>query len=277
MKKVLLIHDLSCFTKSSLSVCFPLLESAGVECALLPTALLSTQSDGFPSLFCKPLSAECHDVMSKWREYGFTFDCLYSGYLACDEQIHIVKECIESFLPAGAPVLIDPVLGDDGILYPNLDEPHIKAMRELVTKASVITPNWTEAQLLINGSAENKPVCIEEAEVVIRKLHELSIGANVVITSVPSVFGTILNIAYDGNEIRYFSYEELKTSYPGSGDMFASLLLAFLLNEKPFFVAVKEAGDITTSAIEYSIKSCKERRLGVALSPAIKALRRYIG
>ncbi len=214
--------------------------------------------------------------MEKWKEYGFRFDCLYSGYLAHDEQIEIVNKCIDEFILPSSPVLIDPVLGDEGCLYPNLDEKHIAAMRSLIKRAGIITPNWTEAQLLVKGRAENNPVSVEEAENTARILHELSQGAHVVITSVPSVFGTILNVAYDGKEFRAFSYDELKVSYPGSGDMFASLLLAFILNSKPFFVAVKEAGDITTFALEECIASDKEKRLGISLSPAIKRLMRSI-
>lgn len=274
MKNALAIHDLSCFSKSSLTVVLPLLEAAGVECAVLPTAILSTQSDGFDDISVTDCSTACRGVISAWQRLGFSFDAIYSGYLASGDQGAIVSECISSFSRSGSTVLVDPVLGDNLGLYPGLTEAHIRQMRELIGKATVITPNWTEAQLLTDGRALYDSVSIERAREYAGRLYEES-GAAVVITSVPMSLGTLVNLAYDGKECRCFANDTLSPSLPGCGDMFASILLALLLDDNSFFVAVRKAGEITTEALRESLRLGREKRMGVMLPPAIRALGRY--
>lgn len=273
MKNALAIHDLSCCSKSSLTVVLPLLEAAGVECAVLPTAILSTQSDGFDDISVTDCSTACTDVMAKWKSLGFSFDAIYSGYLAGEDQGGIVADCISSFSRSSSAVLVDPVLGDNLGLYPGLTEEHVSQMRKLIRRATVITPNWTEAQLLTEGRALYESTSIKRAEEYARRLHEES-GAAVVITSVPAALGTLVNLAYDGKECRCFSNDTLSPSLPGCGDMFASLLLSLLLDENSFFVAVRLAGEITTEALRESLRCGREKRMGVMLHPAIKALGR---
>lgn len=274
MKNALAIHDLSCFSKSSLTVVLPLLEAAGIECAVLPTAVLSTQSDGFEDVFAADCSEACRGIIEKWKCLGFHFDAIYSGYLASDDQQDIVAECISSFSKPAAAVLVDPVLGDNLGLYPGLTDAHISQMRSLVGKATVITPNWTEAQLLLDGRALFESATIKRAEEYARGLFELSRAA-VVITSVPAALGTLVNLAFDGKECRSFSNDMLSPSLPGCGDMFASLLLSLLLDDNSFFVSVRRAGEITTEALRESLRCGREKRMGVLLYPAIRALGRY--
>lgn len=271
MKTALAIHDLSCYAKSSLTVVLPVLESAAVECAVLPTAILSSQSDGFGNLYSVSQSESCHEIMERWSAEGLVFDSVYSGYLDSPRQCDLVLEAVRRFSKPGTLILTDPVLGDGLELYQTMDEEQIGAMRSLIAHASIITPNWTEAQLLVDGKAEKESCSAHEAEEYARKLSLLS-GAKVVITSVPSFPGQLVNLAYDGKEVRIFSNEMLSPSYPGCGDLFASLLLSLLLSGWAFFPAVRKAGEIATYALSVSLREGRERRMGVAVAPAIRAL-----
>lgn len=271
MKSALAIHDLSCCSKSSLTVVLPLLEAAGVECAVLPTAILSTQSDGFEDLYAAECTTSCMEIISRWKRLGFRFDAVYSGYLASSLQSEVVLKAIESLRKESSTVLIDPVLGDGLSLYQGFTEEHIAQMRELVRKASIITPNWTEAQLLTDGKALFESTTLERAKVYASRLYEMS-GALVVITSVPVALGSVVNLAYDGKEARYFSNNALSPSLPGCGDMFASILLSLLLDDFSFFTAVRKAGEMTTEALRYSLSKGRERRMGVMLKSAIREL-----
>ena len=54
--RIAAIHDLSGFGKCSLTVALPILSASGVECACIPTALLSTHTGGFTGYTFKDLS-----------------------------------------------------------------------------------------------------------------------------------------------------------------------------------------------------------------------------
>ena len=151
-KSVLAIHDLSCHAASSLSVVLPLLLSAGLDTSFLPSALLSSQSDGFDNLFVRDLSRECDEIMDRWKSYSLHFDCLYTGYLASESQLELVLRARSAFLSPSSLIVTDPVMGDEGKLYQNLGSSHIAMMKSLCRGSSVITPNYTEALLLAGRS-----------------------------------------------------------------------------------------------------------------------------
>ena len=274
MKSALAIHDLSCYSKSSLTVVLPILECAGVECAVLPTAILSTQSDGFEDIFSQDCTNSCSTIIEKWKSLDFHFDAIYSGYLASSKQEELVLSSISAFKKKDTLVLVDPVLGDNMSLYQGFTDMHIKQMRSLIKKANIITPNWTEAQLLLNGKAVDESTTLSIASTKAKELYKES-GASVVITSVPLSLGNLVNLAYDGSEVRCFSNDLLSPSLPGCGDMFASLLLSLLLENNSFFVSVRMAGEITTAALKESLRCNREKRMGIMLKPALKLLSSY--
>lgn len=271
-KSVLAIHDLSCHAASSLSVVLPLLIAAGVETSFLPSALLSSQSDGFDNLYVRDLSDECDEIMKRWMSYPLHFDCLYTGYLASGTQLELVQKARRSFIDGSALIVTDPVMGDEGRLYQNLDRSHIKLMKSLCRGASVITPNYTEALLL---TGEEKDV---KAEITLHEAQDLSFtlyreyGACAVITSLPLAGGCHANMACDGKEARAFSYEELMAHYPGCGDLFSSLLVSFLLSGESFFVSVRKSGEIANYAIKETLREGRERREGVSVSHAVRRM-----
>ena len=43
-KRVAAVHDISCFGRCSLTVALPIISAAGIECAVVPTAVLSTHT-----------------------------------------------------------------------------------------------------------------------------------------------------------------------------------------------------------------------------------------
>ena len=142
---VLAIHDLSCFSKSSLTVALPVMEALSVETAVLPTALLSTQTDGFDDIYIRDLSGDMTAIDGRFSSLGLRFDGIYSGFLASVEQIDIVSSIIDKYATL---TLVDPVMGDDGKLYQTITEDHAAAMIRLARKADIITPNFTEASII---------------------------------------------------------------------------------------------------------------------------------
>ena len=257
MSKVIAIHDLSLWSKSSLSLVHPVLEAMGHETFLLPTMILSTQSDGYPHLEKIDLSSSVYSYYKCIKDYGYSFDAVYSGYLGNVDTAKAVGMIAEE---ESTFTLVDPVLGDNGELYQDL-------------KAE-ITPNITEASILTESSMLERYTNAEISS-LIDKLKGIGPGRGV-ITSVPLSIGQLANVAYDEDEMRLFSFEDLGVSYPGSGDLFASLFLSMCLAGYSFFTAVKLSGEITSRAVRYAKESKRERRMGISLVPVMEDVRKIL-
>ncbi len=268
MSDILAIHDLSSYGKSSLSVVIPVLESLGSECSSLPTALLSTQSDGFEPLYMQDLTNAMRSIFSMHKSINLHFDAVYSGFLGSSEQIYTVEEIIKHY---NTFTLVDPVLGDNGKLYQTMEDNAVDNMRRLVHLASLITPNYTEAGLL-TGLEYSDSLSNHDIENLVGNMRTLGPESGV-ITSVPIKMG-LANIAYDRDCHRVFMFADAGISYPGSGDLFASILLALIMKKMSFFAAVKTATEIASYAISESKRKDRERRRGVMLSPVFEEIKR---
>ena len=152
-KRVLAVHDLSCYGTASLGVAVPVLTAFGHEVVAFPSVILSSTTD----IDRDPIALETTDwmrkVIDRWNEHRVTFDAIYTGWLANPKQIDLLTELCEVSVHDKTTVFIDPVLGDGGMLYPS-HEKLAKEMNRLVVKAQVITPNPTEAALLLKKSPQ---------------------------------------------------------------------------------------------------------------------------
>ncbi len=257
------IHDLSCYAKSSLTVVLPVLESMGIEACPLPTALLSTQTDGFDSYYFRDTTPELEGILDSWKQLSLRYDAIYSGFLGSEHQVQLITQFIEQQRILGSPlVLVDPVLGDDAELYGPITKGHVEAMRSLVQVADLITPNATEAALLLGLPFQEH---FEEQEALswARKLSLLT-GAQVVITSVPPLSEGFAVACHTEGKQFLIPYTRVDASYPGCGDLFASILLGNLLGKHSFQTSVNLAVTYTSLAIERTKEIGRERRLGVS-------------
>lgn len=271
-KIALAIHDLSCYSKSSLTVVIPVLESMGIECAVLPTALLSTQTDGFDSYFFQDETSAMRSIVEKHRELKIKFDGIYSGFLGSCEQIEIVESILKE--QYNSLKLVDPVLGDNGELYSTMSPRHVDEMRKLVALADVMTPNYTEA-LLLSGIDHVDGLNQNDIAILVDAMRGMG-PAEGVITSVPLAIGLKANIAYSPDSIRTFPFEQSDISYPGSGDLFASILFSSYLSTGSFFSASSLATELSSEAVFCSRREGRERRMGVDLGSVFASLRRKV-
>lgn len=269
---VLAIHDLSCYSKSSLTVVLPVLEALSVETAVLPTAVLSTQTDGFDDIFVKDEHLAMKEILSRFGKLGISFEGVYSGYLGSADEIETVEIAMKHF---GSLSFVDPVMGDNGSLYQTVDDELCASMVRLVRKADIITPNFTEAMILTgldDGFRAQGQKAIRDQISVLRSLGP----RRGVITGIPLQAGGLGNAAWDGDEIRLFQYEDAGVSYPGAGDLFASLLFGLVIKGGSFFGSVSHATAIATYVVAASKKAGRERRLGIMLSPVMSEIRRRV-
>lgn len=250
MSRVLSIQDLSCLGQCSLTAALPVLSACGVECAVLPTALLSTHTGSeFTSPVIRPLSDSMDAVAGHWRKMGITFDAIEIGYLGSKALIDAAGEAVTNLRRADSLVLLDPVMGDHGRFYSGFDQDYARAMRNLCAGCDLLVPNLTEACLLLDRSPApqdwDETACLE----LCAALTELGAGT-VVLTGVALRPHQLTNLVYtrDGRHA-LLNHVRLPGHYHGTGDLFASALLGRLLRGDTVFEAVRRAGRFVSAAI----------------------------
>ena len=151
---VLISQDLSCMGQVSLSVALPILGACGLKPTVLPTTILSTHTGGFGNNTYLDLSHEMTQITKHWQELDISFKAAYLGYLgenALDFWLQN-KELLSQKI-----ILIDPAMADHGKMYRGLSQQYIEKMRQLVTKATILTPNMTEAAFLLGKKLKRIP------------------------------------------------------------------------------------------------------------------------
>lgn len=251
MKKIAAIHDLSGYGRASLTVAIPILSHMGFQVCPLPTAILSAHSEykNFRSL---DLTDFMEEFIMHWKELGLSFDAIYSGYLASERQMDIVSRFFDDFKRENNFILVDPVLGDHGKLYPGLTSRMVDGMRELCSKAKIITPNLTEAQFLL-GASNQEEISTETAIEWCKALSQLG-PEHVIITSAPGhQSGVVATIAYNRTDQRTWRVicDHIPAAYPGTGDAFASVITGCMLNGD----SLPEALDRAVHFINMGIKA----------------------
>ena len=273
--RVAAIHDLSGFGRTSLTVVLPVLSALGVQTCPLPTAVLSTHTSGFENFRFVDLSSAMRDFLAHWRELGLKFDAVYSGFLGSAGQAETVAACIDACLAPEGFVLVDPVLGDNGVLDPTMTPEMVARMRELVGKADCITPNLTEAALLLNEPFPGNDLELPRLKEWLMRLAGMGPGT-VVITSVPQPGCERQSIvaAYDRGQDRFWKVpcDYIPAFYPGTGDVFASVLTGCLLRKDSLPVAVDRAVHFVTLGIRVSFGHSEPHRDGIMLERVLQSL-----
>ena len=155
-KKIVTIQDISCYGQCSITVALPVLSAIGIETAILPSAILSTHTAGFKDFTVHDLSDELPLILNHWKNENISFDALYAGYLGDKKHFDIVKQIKRELLNKDGLFFLDPVMGDNGKLYPAFNDEYVSLMRDLIKEADIIVPNLTEASLLTNIEYKEK-------------------------------------------------------------------------------------------------------------------------
>ncbi len=262
-KRVAAIHDISCFGKCSLTVALPLISAAGIEVAVIPTAILSTHTGGFSGYTFRDLSDDIMPISRHWRQSGVEVDAIYSGYLGSKRQVELVIEAAEILKNKQTLMIVDPVMADNGVLYGGFPPDFPKEMVKLCKKADIITPNITEAAMLLGVPFMEAPHTKEYIENLISGLYELT-NAKIVLTGVCFDKSKMGAAVLDGGEIEYVFSERIDAMYHGTGDVFASALTAALVRGKSLEAATRIAVDFTCLAISHTLKNHPDMHYSVA-------------
>ena len=277
IKKIAVIQDLSGLGKCSLTAAIPVISVMGVQAVPLPTAVLSNQT-GYPSYYCDDYTEHMEQIMTEWEKRKFSPDGIYTGFLADEEQADKILDFFQRFRTENTMVLVDPVMGDNGRAYGIYTEGLREKMLQLVGNAHVITPNLTEALLLLYGKEGMEKRYASLLELDGRKRLEQigKIGEQLkkeyglqaaVITGVESQAELCVhqmgNLVVENGHSSWCFAPKIGGSYSGTGDLFASVLSAGLVKEMSMMSCVELAVNFLSKAIAQTVQEGTDRNDGV--------------
>lgn len=243
--RLAMMNDLTGYGHCSTAVSLPVISTLGVQVCPIPTAILSNHF-AFPFYYYEDYSSHIREYLHAWKELQLSFHGFYCGFLGSVEQVAVVEEFLDIFNPPF--FLLDPVMGDHGKLYSSVSEAHCPKMKELISRANLITPNLTEACLLTDTPYREYGWTDYELEALCRKLHHLCPGA-IVITGI-RYSDCLMNYIWQEGRRTAYSVPVSGRSRPGTGDIFASILAADTLLNIPLELSVKKAADFTALCIQ---------------------------
>lgn len=249
--KIMAITDMSGIGRCSLTVISPVMSALGCQVCPLPTAILSNHSE-YKEFYFYDFTSHMEEYFSYWEKNKALFDCVYSGFIGSEDQINIISDIIDKVKAKNkdALILVDPVMGDHGFTYATYNESMIRKMSCLVKKADIITPNLTEACILLGEKYAEEKVTIPLLKEYLRGLS--SLGPKIsLITGVTTQDNHHINVCYDREEGNYWMapFDYVNIRYPGTGDLFTSLFLAYYMKGKGLPEAMEEAARFVSLAV----------------------------
>ena len=268
--RIAAIHDLSCFGRCSLTIALPVLSAMGCQCCPLPTALLSAHT-GFPGNTFLDLTTEMGRIADHWTAMDLQFGAIYSGFLGSADQVDTVARFFNTFKKSDTAVIVDPVMGDHGTAYRTCTPELCRGMRVLAENADVITPNLTEAALLLDHPYEE--IQRTDAYEVVRRL---SVGGrrSVVLTGYFSEPGQTGALCFDrdSGESKAVQTPREPQDFSGTGDLFASVLAGGVARGVPLFQAAQAAADFVRDCIARTLDEGLTEQDGVDFEPLLGQL-----
>lgn len=270
MKRIVSIQDISDLGKCSLTAALPVISALGVECAVMPTAVLSTHTM-FSGFTFHDLTDEMEPTAAHWKEQGLGFDAIYTGYLGSYRQIEIVKKIFADF-GEGAMLIVDPAMADNGKLYTGFTPEFALKMSELCKGADIILPNITEACFMLGREYREE----YDRDYIYSLLDGLKgLGAkNCVLTGVSFEKGKLGAVKLNSETGEYFTYftEHLPENFHGTGDVFSATVAGGVMRGMSVDNALKLACDFTCESIRLTIEEENHNTYGVNFEQAIPYL-----
>jgi len=273
IKRVATIHDLCGVGKAALTNVIPVLATLGIEVCPIPTMILSTHTGGFNTPSIVKLEGYISKAIAHYIDIEIDFEGIFIGYLGSNDNIDETLTLLKSIKEDSSLIVLDPIFGDHGKYYSNFDKNYSDNLKKIARYSHVMTPNFTEACILVEEKIVSE-VNEEELLTISRKLHELGCE-RIVITSVPlhneSKIGTAI---YEGksDSIELIVSDRLEKSYPGTGDVFTSVLIGMMLDGNSLSESTRKSCEFVEKCILESNKYDYPAKEGILLEKALKYL-----
>lgn len=243
MKKIAVINDLSGFGRCSLTAALPVISAHNIQCCPLPTGIFSNQT-GYDSFKSVDMTEYLPSFIDEWKKLNQAFDGILTGFIPNSTQVDIILDFISEFKTQNTILAVDPIMGDEGEIYPCYNEESINAVKRLAKMADLVTPNVTELALLCDKEIKND-YSIAETEDMCK-----SLGNKFVAVTGIDLGAEIANAVYDGERFEVITAKKIGKHFSGTGDIFSSFVLSELVNSSDIFTAVKNASAFIEKAIE---------------------------
>lgn len=271
--RIAAIHDMSGFGRCSLTVVLPILSAMGTQCCPLPTAFLSTHTGGFEGFTFLDMTDEMAKAANHWKRLDLTFQAVYSGFLGSERQISIVEAFIHDFRNPDTLVVVDPVMGDHGQVYRTYTPTMCQGTAQLAKSADVITPNLTEAALLLDVPYATLPDGESGCREIVQKLS-MDGHRSVVLTgasTAPDLTGAAYFDAVTG-KTGIIQVQRVPRTCLGTGDIFASVLTGALVRGESLHTATQQAANFVRACAERTERLGLPVREGVDFEPLLHLL-----
>ena len=268
--RVAAVHDLCGYGKCSLGVAIPVLSAAGCDVCPVPTGLFSSHT-AFPGWYMHDTTEILPDYLAAWSKIGVEIDAVYSGFLGAPEQVDRIRDLYEMY--PRALRIVDPVMADHGRVYPTYTPELCAAMTELAEGADILTPNLTEAAIILDepiGDAwAGEDITDAEARRLVNAL--LAKGTRtVVLKGIQRGDGLIRNFVGTQDGAFFEVHNELLPyMLHGTGDLYCSCLLAAVMAGRSTEEAVRFAGDFVHDAMMVSAQQPQFQDRGVSFEPLL--------
>jgi len=217
MANILLLGDITGKSCIAVRMMTRELEKRGHEVMSLPTVLISNTLN-----LGRAQVLDTTDYLLKslalWEEMGMSFDVVSIGYITGMVQAKALCAVANRLREKGTTILLDPILGDRGKKYNSVTDEQVDGMRLLCEYADLITPNVTEAGLLVRRDE------VPEAYAVLLSRGERS----VLITGCEGADeceGAIVGYDAKKDDRVDVRFERVPGHHFGTGDMFSALLI----------------------------------------------------
>ena len=250
-KKIAVINDFCGFGRCSIAVSLPVISAMKVQCCPLPTSIFSNHT-GYDSFFYTDYTQHMDAYIDEWVKLHLYFNGLLIGFLSSPEQVKIVKRFLELFRKSDTLIIVDPVMGDGGKLYPTYSKTLAKQMASLVPYADILTPNLTEACLLTETEYKAK---ITESELnnICKKLS--AVGPKKIVISGLERGEYLENFVYEyGKEPQIIRSNKVGPCRAGTGDVFSSIIAADTVNGIEFVDAVLHATSFIAKVLSRTVE-----------------------
>jgi len=272
-KKIAIINDISGYGRCSISVIQPIVSHLGIQGCPVPTAIFSNHT-GFPSFYRQDFTKHMQAYINEWKKLGLEFDGIMTGFLGSAKQIGIVEQFIKDFRSEKTVVLVDPVMGDNGHIYPTYTKKMCEEMKKLLAYADIITPNLTEACFLTDTPYKESGWKHAELELMAKQLQHMG-AKTLVITGIKMGENYIGNaVCGENGEMEFQRQAMVEQTRSGTGDVFASVLGADAVNGIPFSHSVKRASNFVKNCLIETNKVPGPTNTGIDFEDQLWQLRR---
>lgn len=265
-KSAAVINDLSGFGKCSLTAAIAVLSVMGIQPCPLPTAILTNQT-GYENHYCYDFSEHMPFYTGMWLKNNARFDGIYSGYIAGERQVDFIKDFIKTFRKTDTKIIVDPVMGDNGQLYPAYNKTTCDKIKELAKTADIITPNLTELCILA-GEDFNSVIEKSDSDFFFEHIEKVARNAifhddmKIAVTGIKND-SYIYNGVFEKGNAQFFRSKEYGSSFSGTGDIFSSIICGSILNDITLSAAVENATEFIEAVIKETIKEPYEKNHGI--------------